>query len=255
MLTTLAARWVSLTHGAHREPGKSLSLLTKPRVRACIDRNTSPLLKNAYPQASQPSLAPVISSRCPTLGNPKISRAQQNRLRIASEISKYGAPTITPYNRYFLSRRVCIAMENSSRLKYSEYVRSGRPYTNLSQDSLDRTREEYREKIERDEKELAAVISRLLRNKQILKQADKKAKRKTEHLLEEVERSGDLEGPTKDYPTAAALISASPTIQGSLNLIDSSLDFSSGIPGEPSGNISSSCMVPTCFPTPRTPST
>ena len=103
-------------------------------------------------------------------------------------------------------------MENSSRLKYSEYVRSSRPCTNLSWDSLDRTREEYREKIEKDEKELAAVISRLLRNKQILKQADKKAKRKIEYLLEETERSGDLEGPTEDYPAADALISISPAV-------------------------------------------
>ena len=103
------------------------------------------------------------------MGKPKMSRAQQNRLRIASEISKYGVPSITPCDRYSLSGRVCIVMENSSRLKCSEYVRSGRSCTNLSWDSLDRTREEYREKIEKDEKELAAVISRLLRNKQILK--------------------------------------------------------------------------------------
>ena len=62
----------------------------------------------------------------------KISRSHKNRLRITSEILQYGSPATTPYNRYFLSNRTYIIIEGSSRLKYSEYIRSGRPYTNLS---------------------------------------------------------------------------------------------------------------------------
>ena len=140
-------------------------------------------------------------------------------------------------------------MEGSSRLKCSECVRSGRPCTNLSWEALDRTREEYRKKVEDDEKELAKTISRLLRNKQILKQADEKAKRKTEHLMEEMDKAGELEN-SPDCPAADALVGVSPAIWGSMDLINSSLDFgetSLEVPDNPSRV----CMVPTCFLTRR----
>ena len=62
-----------------------------------------------------------------------------------------------------------IAIDSSSkRLKYSEYVRSGKPYTNISWDSLNKTRKDLLAKVKKDEEELASVIARLLRNKKIL---------------------------------------------------------------------------------------
>jgi hypothetical protein len=43
---------------------------------------------------------------------------------------------------------------------------------------LDKTREEYEKKVEADEKLLAEVVTRLMRNKKILQQAKSRAKRK-----------------------------------------------------------------------------
>ena len=176
-----------------------------------------------------------------------MSRSYKNRLRIASEILQYGSPATTPYDRCFLSNRTCVVMEGSSRLKYSECIRSGRPYTNLSWEALDRTREEYRKRVEDDEKELAKIISRLLRNKQILKQADDKAKRKAEYLMEEMDRAGELED-AKDCPAADALIGVSPSIWGSIDLINSSLNFG-GASLEVPDNPLYTYMVPKCFRT------
>jgi hypothetical protein len=48
----------------------------------------------------------------------------------------------------------------------------------MSWESLDRTRDEYQKKVDEDEKLLATVISRLLRNKKILKQAEERARKK-----------------------------------------------------------------------------
>ena len=59
----------------------------------------------------------------------------------------------------------------NSRLKYLECVRVGRPCVNLSQESLDKTRAEYKKKVEDDKKLLVEVIARMLRNKKILTQA------------------------------------------------------------------------------------
>ena len=44
----------------------------------------------------------------------------------------------------------------------------GKPYTNISWDSLNKTREDLLAKVKKDEEELASVIARLLRNKKIL---------------------------------------------------------------------------------------
>ena len=71
-----------------------------------------------------------------------------------------------------------MVMEGSSRLKCSECVRQGRPCVNLSWASLDRTREEYHKKVEADEEELQRILSRLLRKKKILRQAEERAKKK-----------------------------------------------------------------------------
>ena len=59
----------------------------------------------------------------------------------------------------------------------------GKPYINISWQSLDQTREELSLKIVEDEKTLATLITRLLRNKRILKKVDTRARRKTRCLL------------------------------------------------------------------------
>jgi hypothetical protein len=78
---------------------------------------------------------------------------------------------------------------------------------------LDRTREEYQKKVDEDEKLLAEVISRLLRNKKILKQAEDCARQKTLCLASEMEAAGETEA-AQDFNCPIVLISEafSPTI-------------------------------------------
>jgi len=58
-----------------------------------------------------------------------------------------------------------------------------------------------------DEKVLAIVITRLLRNKKILKEIDLKARRKTQCLLSEVDTEEDSD--PLNYPAADALVGLS----------------------------------------------
>ena len=95
----------------------------------------------------------------------------------------------------------------------------------MSWESLDRTREEYRRKVEADEEELAAVLARLMRDKRILKQAEERARQKTLHLEAEMEASGDLE-TGEDCPAADAHVGLSPAVWSSLDFVNSAIDFS-----------------------------
>lgn len=148
-----------------------------------------------------------------------MSRSSQNRLRLASEIQRNGRPVDFPCEHCFLADSVCIAMENSSRLKCSECVRRGKPCVGLSWSSLDKTREEYQKKVDEDEELLATVMARLLRNKKILRQAEVRAKRKAECLMEEMDNEGELE-TSEDCPAAASGVNLSPLVWSSLGLLD-----------------------------------
>jgi hypothetical protein len=59
-------------------------------------------------------------------------------------------------------------MPNANYLKCAKCVRIGRLCVNLSWESLDKTRAEYKEKVKKDKQLLAEVIARLLHNKKIL---------------------------------------------------------------------------------------
>jgi len=152
-----------------------------------------------------------------------MSRPQQNRIRLASEIERYGVLLDISCDRCSLTGHSCVAMEDSSsRLKCSECVRAGKPCVNMSWSSLDRTREELSSKVAEDEALLATVINRLLRNKKILKEVDSKAKRKTQCLLDGSEETDMPE--SSNCPAADALVGSSPAFWSSLAMLD---DFSS----------------------------
>ena len=55
-----------------------------------------------------------------------------------------------------------------SNLKYIKCVRQGRFYINMSWTFLDKTRKKYKKKVKEDKKELALIITRLLKDKKIL---------------------------------------------------------------------------------------
>jgi len=113
-------------------------------------------------------------------------------------------------------------MEDSlSRLKCSKCVRASKSCVNMSWSSLDHNREDLFVKIAKDEALLTIVITRLLRNKKILKEVDAKAKRKTQCLLSRMEESNIFE--SFDYPVANALVESSPIFWSSLAMLD---DFS-----------------------------
>ena len=91
----------------------------------------------------------------------------------------------------------------------------------MSWASLNRIREDLSSKIAKNEAVLAIVITRLLRNKKMLKEVDAKAKRKTQCLLSGVKKLNVAESP--DCSAANALVEASSVIWSSLAMLD---DFS-----------------------------
>jgi hypothetical protein len=69
--------------------------------------------------------------------------------------------------------------DSLSCLKCLKCVRASRACVNMSWASLNRIREDLFSKIAKNEAVLTIVITRLLRNKKMLKKVDAKAKRKT----------------------------------------------------------------------------
>jgi len=137
-----------------------------------------------------------------------MSHQQQSRIRLASEIDRYDILIDFACERCSCSGKPCIAMkDSSSRLKCSKCVRANKACVNMSWISLNRIREDLSSKIAKNEAVLTIVITRLLRNKKMLKKANAKAKRKTQCFLFEVKKLNVAESP--DCPAANALVEAS----------------------------------------------
>lgn len=149
------------------------------------------------------------------------SSSSKNRLRLAKEIFEHGHPVPFACDHCFVNNLCCVAMEGTSSLRCAECVRRGRKCVNLSWESLDKTREEYRKKVEQDEEALAEVLARLMRNKKILKQAEERAKRKALCLESEMEASGQFED--EDCPAADATVGLSPAVWSSIDFVNQSL--------------------------------
>ena len=151
------------------------------------------------------------------------SSSSKNRLRLAKEIQSLGRPVELACDHCFWNNLSCIAMEGASRLRCSECVRRGRKCVNLSWESLDKTREEYRAKVEKDESDLAEVLARLMRDKKILKQAEERAKKKALCLASEIEESGEF-AEEQDCPAADACVGISPAVWSSIDFVNQSID-------------------------------
>ena len=101
--------------------------------------------------------------------------------------------------------------DTTKRLKCAECTKAGKLCVNMSWESLDRTRTEYRKKVKEDETLLATVIARLMRNKKILKQAEERARHKALGMANEMVESGELDlAEELDCPAASIGICASP---------------------------------------------
>ena len=152
-----------------------------------------------------------------------MSPQSENRLRAYNEIVKYGRPVEFPCDRCFFAGRPCIVMEGSTRLKCAECRKQNKPCVNLSWSSLDKTREECRKKIEEDEQLLSEVMSRLLRNRKILQQADERAKRKAACLVSELDEEPE---EVDDCPAAAASVGLSPMMWELFGNLESQIPLS-----------------------------
>ncbi|GIZ36577.1 hypothetical protein CKM354_000004700 [Cercospora kikuchii] len=160
------------------------------------------------------------------------SSSSRNRLRLYKETIAFGSPSVIPCDHCFLNGHDCIVMEGSYRLRCAECVKRGRKCVNLSWESLDRTREEYRKKVEKDEEELAVILARLMRNKKILRQAEERARKKALCLQSEMEESGEfVEDEDVDCPAADATVGLSPAVWSSLDFINNAIDPSGVVPG------------------------
>ncbi len=148
-----------------------------------------------------------------------MSRQQQSRIRLAFEIDRYDILIDFACERCSCSSKPCIAMkDSSSRLKCSKCVRANKACVNMSWTSLNRIREDLFSKIAKNEAVLTIVITRLLRNKKMLKKVDAKAKRKTQCFLFGMKKSNVAE--SFDCSAANALIEASSAIWSSLAMLN-----------------------------------
>lgn len=147
----------------------------------------------------------------------------KEHLRLALEIRRNGtvAPICCDYCLKF--GRACIAMPEADgkRLKCAECTKIGRPCVNLSWVSLDKTREEYEQKVAADEALLAEVLARLMRNKKILQQAKDRAARKAWCLANSLRDMGDeVDAQEANCPAADALVGFSPIMWETLGSLD-----------------------------------
>lgn len=155
-----------------------------------------------------------------------MSSSHVRNLRLGLEIRSANVPAETPCNRCFFDGLACYIMPDApKRMKCAECTKAGKPCVNMSWESLDRTREEYRKKVEDDETLLATVIARLLRNKKILKQAEERARHKALGLANEMIESGelDLAEEVVDCPAASIGMCTSPITWGAMGLIEESV--------------------------------
>jgi anaerobic ribonucleoside-triphosphate reductase len=100
-------------------------------------------------------------------------------------------------------------------LKCSECTRLSHACVNLSWTSLNKTREEYRQKVEANESLLAEVMTRLIKNKKILRQAEERAKKKMLCLVSKLRDSGaEVDATAENFNCLAAdaLVGFSPTM-------------------------------------------
>ncbi len=114
----------------------------------------------------------------------------------------------------------------STSLKCSECTRRGKPCVNLSWSSLDKTRDEYEKKVAATESLLAEVISRLLREKKILAQANERAKKKLLCDTDEARQAGEEVDSTVEFPdcpAASAGVGFSPAMWTVLDMVDTSV--------------------------------
>jgi hypothetical protein len=141
-----------------------------------------------------------------------MSSSTQRCIHLSSKIQSANTLASVTCNHCFLQGIKCYIIPNS-RLKCSKCTRLGQACVNMSWASLDKTRKEYKKKVNQDEKLLAEVIAHLLHNKKILEQAKERAQRKAMCLASEMEANREsISAEQIDCPAASVGIAFSPAI-------------------------------------------
>ena len=106
-------------------------------------------------------------------------------------------------------------------LKCAKCTYKRKPCVNISQKFLDKTYKEYKAKVNTDKKLLAEVILYLLRNKKILKQANKHAQSKIIYLTSKIETNReDILASNINYLATSISIEFSSAIQSTIATIN-----------------------------------
>jgi hypothetical protein len=220
------------------------SLLGSPRAvgRCSVCRNPWPhrrpqgRVRNTIPSfqgfvLESPDLVPVVvisgvaPHRLISIGFLVImsSDSRKRQLRLYNEILRSNTIAEIACDWCFINNLTCHIMPNSN-LKCAECTKKGRPCVNMSWESLDKTRDDYQARVDADEKLLAEVMGRLLRNKAILKQAEDRARRKALCLASEMEVDGEEVNASKiDCPAASIGMEFSPLMWSTLGALDESV--------------------------------
>jgi len=137
----------------------------------------------------------------------ELSKQQQDKLKLAEQIERYGLPAQWSCERCFGSLHECVIMPSRPDLKCARCTRLGKTCVKVSWDSLDKIRDQKEAEIAdaeeklrhanaetmkmmaevvRRQKEAAELMESISRNKKVLNQAHERAKSKTICMLEEL---------------------------------------------------------------------
>ena len=86
------------------------------------------------------------------------SKSTTYKLRLYNKILYANTIAESPCFNCKTKNRECFIILNFN-LKCTKYIRLDQPYINISQMSLDKTREEYKKKVKEDKKELLVIIT------------------------------------------------------------------------------------------------
>lgn len=121
------------------------------------------------------------------------------RKRAFIEISSSGSSSSSPCDWCCSQGIDCVKMsDDNKKLKCAECTRRGKACVSFSWESLDRTRDNLREELDRDEAEAERLFdlyietrSRIRRKRKVLQQAQGRAAKKFKCLIEEMEAEGE----------------------------------------------------------------
>lgn len=138
------------------------------------------------------------------------SEKTRQRRQLAAKIQRLGNPTEQPCVKCFRAGQPCLIMASQTHVRCANCVRLGRACIGRSWTVLERTLEEYRRKVEKDETELAALLARMAVNKRLLRQAEEATRANVQYLGDDTETIEDISSSDNDAHTFLEIAEDSP---------------------------------------------